>query len=221
MSTPRDYCVFLGGGAHAAILIECLRSAGRDIVRAILDTNQSMWGKDVLGVPIRGGDDLLPELINEGADSFAVGVGTQGGMRLRRPLFEMGTSAKLEALTVVHPTAFVSPTAQLGPGVFLMPQTVVHTRARLGANVVIHSGGIIEHDCVLGDHVHVGPGANFAGAITVGEETHIGIGASIREGTRIGRGVIVGAGAVIVKDVPDNVIVAGVPARIMKELQPK
>jgi sugar O-acyltransferase (sialic acid O-acetyltransferase NeuD family) len=207
------YCVLLGGGGHAAVLIESLRASDQDIVRAVLEHDKAQWGKELLGIPILGDDALLPGLIEKGADCFAVGVGTVGNVTARRGLYEYGLSLGLEPLTVTHPTSYVSPSAKLGRGCQLLPGSIVHTRAALGENVIINSGAIVEHDCILGDHVHMATGAKIAGGVEVGSGTLIGIGASVRQGVRIGRDAIVGAGAAVVKDVPDNLVVAGVPAR--------
>jgi acetyltransferase-like isoleucine patch superfamily enzyme len=72
---------------------------------------------------------------------------------------------------------------------------------------------------MIGNHVHVATGARLAASIKIGDGAHIGIGATIREGIRIGQGSIVGAGAVVVDDVPDSVMVVGVPAKIKKGLE--
>jgi acetyltransferase-like isoleucine patch superfamily enzyme len=69
---------------------------------------------------------------------------------------------------------------------------------------------------VLADHVHIATGASLASTVEVGEAAHIGVGASVRQCIRIGRLAQIGAGAVVVKDVPDGVIVVGVPARVLK-----
>jgi sugar O-acyltransferase (sialic acid O-acetyltransferase NeuD family) len=208
-----QYCVLLGGGGHAAVLIEAVRASGLDIIRAVLEFDQSQWGKELLGVPILGGDALLPELVEKGADCFAVGVGTVGNVTVRRRLYSYGLSLGLKSLTVMHPTSYVSPSARLAQGCQLLPGSIVHTRAVLGENVIVNSGAIVEHDCILGDHVHVATGAKIAGGVEVGSGTLIGIGATVRQGVRIGRDAIVGAGAAVVKDVLDNEVVAGVPAR--------
>ena len=72
---------------------------------------------------------------------------------------------------------------------------------------------------MIGNHVHVATGARLAGSIKIGDGAHIGIGATIREGIRVGRGSIVGAGAVVVSDVPEFVLVVGVPATIKKGVE--
>ncbi|MGW8256670.1 MAG: acetyltransferase [Thermoguttaceae bacterium] len=215
-STDRrfQYCVVLGAGGHASVLIESLCASGLDIVRAVLDSDQKNWGKKLLGIPILGDDDLLPSLIDKGADCFVVGVGMIKDTRLRRRLFEYGLSLNLEPLTVIHPSACVSPSARLGRGCQLLPKCIVHTRAVLGDNVIVNSGATVEHDCILGNHVHVATGAQLAGGVEIGDATLIGIGASVSQGLRIGRESLIGAGAAVVRDMADNVVAMGVPAKI-------
>lgn len=119
-----------------------------------------------------------------------------------------------QAVTLVHPTATVAPTALLGHG------------------VVVGAGSHIGPYTVLGDHVHVGagctvtrtgigawttvaPGVNIAGDCDIGEECLIGVGVSVRNLITVGDRVTVGAGAVVVDDVANDVTVAGVPARVL------
>jgi UDP-perosamine 4-acetyltransferase len=210
-----EYCAVLGGGGHAAVLIEALRARGTDIAKAVLDSDPSSWGKEVLGVPVVGGDDLLSTLRDRGADSFIVGLGTTGTGDLRRRLFDYGRSCGLEPLSVFHPSAVISPSATLGQGCQVLAGAIVNTRAVLGNNVLVNSGAIVEHDCRVGDDVHIATGAQLAGGVTVGNSTLIGAGATVRQCIRIGKDVVVGAGAVVVQDVPDRATVAGVPARAL------
>lgn len=206
------FCVVFGGGGNAAVLIESLQASGCDIVKAILDLDSKLWGQTVLGVPVLGGDERLPELLRQGADCFIVGLGTVRAGTARQRLFELGVAAGLEPLGVSHPSAVISPNAQLGRGCQLLPQCVVNARAVLGDNVLINTGAIVEHDCSIGNHVHVATSAKLAGGVFVGDGALIGLNACVRQGVRIGRCAVVGAGAAVVKDVPDHAVVVGVPA---------
>ena len=82
--------------------------------------------------------------------------------------------------------------------------------------MIINSGAIVEHDCVIESHAHIATGAQLASTVYVGEGSHIGIGASVRQCISIGQYAIIGAGAVVIDNVPDNVVVVGVPARILR-----
>jgi sugar O-acyltransferase (sialic acid O-acetyltransferase NeuD family) len=115
--------------------------------------------------------------------------------------------------TVTHRTAFVSPTATIGKGTVVMAAAVIQTGARIGDHCVINSGAIIEHDVVVEDYAQIGPGAVVGGAAVIGRAAYVGLGASVRDHVRIGSGAVVGMGAAVVRDIPDDRVVRGVPAR--------
>ena len=208
--------VGLGAGGHAKVVIEILRASSDVEVVGLLDIREALWGTAVVGVPVLGGDRLLPELRAQGIEHVFIGVGSRGDMEPRRRLYMHAQSLGLRAVSAVHPSATISRSATIGHGVTIMPEVIVNAEARLGDNVILNSGAIVEHDCVIGDHVHIATGARLAGSVAVGEGTHVGAGACVRDSCRIGRDVIVGAGTVVVKDVPNNVVVVGSPARLLR-----
>ncbi len=85
-----------------------------------------------------------------------------------------------------------------------------------GNNVLIQGKCVMGHDLVLGDNVVISALAFVGGDVTIGKNTYIAPGALIRNGIRIGENAIVGMGAVVTKDVPDNAVVVGNPAKIMR-----
>lgn len=210
-------CVILGGGGHARVLIDGLKTGAAAVPYAVLDADHSLWGRELLGVLIMGGDDLLYDLVKRGVNCFVVGLGSAGDNRPRERLFELGLSHHLKPITVAHPTAICSQWATVGPGSQLFPGCIVNAGVTIGDNAIINSGAIIEHDCVIGNHVHVATGAKLSSAVRVGSGAHVGVGASIRQCITIGERAIVGAGAVVVKDVPPYITVVGVPARSISE----
>lgn len=205
--------VGLGAGGHAKAIVEIVRQQAQFALSGLLAGDPKLMGQTVLGVPILGGDAKLPELILAGVTHFFVGLGGIGDNGPRRRLFEYALALSLQPINVLHPSAVLSPSAELGDGVVVLAKAVINSCAQIGANVIINTGAIVEHDCCLGSHVHVATGAILTGAVQVGAGAHIGAGAVVRQGVRIGENTIVGAGAVVVADVPASVVVAGVPAR--------
>lgn len=211
-------CVILGGGGHARVVIDSLRASGVAEPFAVLDRDCALWGTELLGVPILGGDELLPELVGRGANYFVVGLGAVGNNQPRRRLFEFGLGHGLTPITVYHPSAICSKWAQIGAGSVFCPASVVNAGAELGVNVIVNTGAIVEHDCVIGDHAHIATGAMVASTVRVGACAHIGAGATVRQCISIGEGAVVGAGAVVVEDVAPWKVVVGVPARPTREV---
>ncbi len=212
----REQVVGLGAGGHARVLIEILRSNNNFELVGLLDNNPQLKGKDVLGLPVLGGDSLLPELKAKGISRFFIGIGSVGNASRRKQIYEQGLALGMEPVSAIHPTAIISPSAILGRGCMIMAGVVINALARLGENVIVNTAAIVDHDCWLGDHVHVATGACLSGTVRVGHGAHVGSGAVIRNNIVIGDGAIVGVGAAVVKDVGKNEVVVGVPARPLK-----
>ncbi len=212
-------CIILGGGGHAKVLLDSILQMGGVTVHGILDNNRALWGQEVFGVKILGGDEELADLL-ETVDCFAVGIGSVGNHYPRQRLFEFGCAHQLEPLSVVHPRSIISPQAEIAQGAQIFPGSIINAGAAIGKNTIINTGAIVEHDCLIAAHVHIATGARLAGAVSVGLGAHIGIGAAIRQGITIGESAIIGAGAVVVKDVPPGQVVIGVPARPFVKTSP-
>lgn len=86
-----------------------------------------------------------------------------------------------------------------------------------GIAVVLHARTVIGKNCMIGQGVTIGGKSGWYEVPVIGDNVHISAGARILGPVRIGNNVIIGANAVVVKDVPDNCIVAGIPAKIIKE----
>ena len=216
ISLPRY--VMLGGGSHARVILDAILAGGCDAPCAILDEDESLHGTCIRGVPVVGDDSQLSQLIDQGVTDFVVGVGSTGNANVRRRIFEAALEQNLQPRTVIHPTAAISPTASIGEGSLILANAVVNPGAILADNVVVNSGAVVEHDCRLAAHAHIAPGATLAGDVCVGEAAHIGVGATILQQLSIGARSIIGAGSVVLNNVPDDVVVIGVPARVLRRV---
>lgn len=206
----------IGAGGHAKVVLDILLEQGQCSIVGLLDADPERWGTKVLGVPILGGDEKLNELIvSSGITSFFLGIGAVKSLSLRRKLYEFARGKGLIPLDVVHGSAHVSSHVSFRAGVTIMVSATINAASSLGENVIINSGAIVEHDCEIGNHVHIATGAHLAGGVVVADESMVGVGAVIRQGVRIGARSMVGAGAVVVKDVPDDCVVVGNPARCL------
>lgn len=86
-----------------------------------------------------------------------------------------------------------------------------------GIGVVIHSDTIIGNNCVIGQNVTLGGGnSHYPGVLVIGNNVHISHGACVFGGITVGDNVVIGANSVVNKPIPDNAIVAGVPAKVLR-----
>lgn len=118
---------------------------------------------------------------------------------------------------LVHPSAVVEGT-DAGRGSVVAAGSVV-SQSRLGDHTHVGAGCTLTRTWT-GDFCQIGPGCHIAGDVVLGDGCFLGVGVTVRNLVTIGDGAMVGAGAVVVDDVPPGVVVAGVPARVVRSSVP-
>jgi sugar O-acyltransferase (sialic acid O-acetyltransferase NeuD family) len=195
-----------GGGGHGKSLIDLLRALGVYRIAGLVDDGLEP-GEIILGVPVLGGADILPELRSRGVRMAVNAVGGIGDVAVRVKVFQRLAEAGYTCPAVAHPSALIEPSAALSAGVQVFPLAYVGSDARIGFGTIVNTGSILSHDCILGDYVNISPGAILAGAVQVGSGALIGMGVTINLEVRIGGGARIGNGATVKADVPEKGIV--------------
>ena len=207
--------LILGAGGHAKVVAETALATGTASSLVFLDDRCIDQDPlpSVLGWPVMGPLSLsLQAVTTEQFDAAVVAIG-HASTRLKwiQRLQDVGYSLP----PLIHPTAWVSPSAELGPGSVVFALAAVQAHCTIQTGVILNTGCSVDHDSFLSDGVHICPGAHLAGEVQVGPRSWIGIGASVIQQVRIGFDVSVGAGAAVVRDIPNKVTVVGVPARVV------
>lgn len=121
------------------------------------------------------------------------------------------------AFTLVDPSVRVSLSSRISEGVYVNAGCTLGAAGELAEFVFINRGVSLGHHVRLGKFVSIGPGAVICGQVEIGMGTLVGAGAVVLPEKRIGRNSVIAAGAVVTEDVPDHCMVAGNPARIVKQ----
>ena len=207
--------LILGAGGHAKVVAETALASGVASSVAFLDDRCN--GPDtclpVLGWPVIG--PLALALQADTNSQFDAAVVAIGNAATRLYWIQELQAAGFDLPVLKHPTAWVSPFAQLGPASVVFAQVAVQAQALIGKGAILNTGCSVDHDAQLADGVHLCPGSRVAGDVKVGARSWIGIGASVIQQVRNGSDVTVGAGAAVIGDLPSSVTAVGVPARVV------
>lgn len=124
----------------------------------------------------------------------------------------------------IEPGAIIREQVEIGDNAVIMMGAVINIGAVVGAGTMIDMGAILGGRATVGKNCHIGAGAVLAGVIEpasavpviVEDGVLVGANAVIIEGVHVGKNAVVAAGAVVIEDVPENAVVAGCPARVIK-----
>ncbi|MBU4524547.1 MAG: acetyltransferase [Desulfomicrobium sp.] len=197
----------LGANGHGRVVLSVLRSNGGDALGFYDDAPE-------LSEAIISGLSVLGRLEDFGRLSGAEAIIGIGDCKVRR----MVASKFRDILwaVAVHAHSWVDPLCTVALGSVVCAGAVVQVGAQIGAHCIINTGATVDHDCRIGNFVHICPGVHLGGNVTVGNGSWLGIGSQVIQGITIGKNVMVAAGATVVRDISDNAVVMGTPARIVR-----
>lgn len=167
--------------------------------------------------PILKNENEVITFFKENGNEFTIGVGN--------PHLRYKMSGKFISMGGVF-TSTISNTAVIGhfgnvieEGCNIMQNVVLTNDIKVGKGTIINQISSIGHDVSVGDFCEICPNVSVSGNCIIGEMTFIGTGAIVLPKVVIGKNVIIGAGSVVTKDIPDNCLAVGTPAKIIKELE--
>lgn len=206
--------VIIGAGTYGEVYLAYLQEAGVEVV-GFLDDNKTIQGSNVKGVPVLGGVDLLQTLKSTyGVEAVYCPIGNN---KLRVKFLQYAKELGYKTPNYIHPSVIISPNVTIGDGVYIllgtsiMPYTVIKDYVMISMNV-----GLAHHS-ILENGVFLSTGCNFGASIHANKYAYCGISSTIMTGIKeLGEDCLIGAGAVVIRDVPDRAVVAGVPAKVIK-----
>ncbi len=213
----KEKLVIWGASGHALVVADIIGLCGKYEIAGFLDdVNIDRDGSYFNNYKIFGGRRHLDSFQLEGIRHLIFGF---GNCRNRLELAKVAKQKGFSFVEAIHPKAIIASRVDIQPGTVIAAGAVINPGSTIGEHVIINTSATIDHECIIEDGVHIGPGVHLGGHSKIEEGSWIGIGASIIDHIHIGKYSIVGAGSVVLRDIPDGVVVYGVPSRIVREVR--
>lgn len=199
----------LGNGGHSKVIQDMIACYEDYEIIAILDDKYEFISKlnDIIYAPLFYINEMIKWDIK-----IVIAIGDNHTRRMFSKKINIDQS---QYLTLIHPTAVISPTVEIGHGTVVMPQALINAGSIIGNHCIINTGSIIEHDNLIGNYTHICPNATLTGNVAVGEGVQIGASATVIPGVNIGHWSLVGAGSTVIKDIPAHRKAVGSPTRLL------
>lgn len=207
----KNRLILVGGGAFARELISWAEqlhvSIQGNLIAGFLDANPHALDDFGYKTPYLGRiEDFYP---NE-RDELLMAIGDPFQKKI---IFEMLKKKNGKFSQLIHPTAVIANSAQLGEGVVICPHSFVSADAKIGDVVAINGCSSIGHDVVVGSFCTLSSHVDLTGWVKISECVFFGSGARVLPKVEIFSGARIGAGAVVMKSVPENGVMYAQPAK--------
>ncbi len=215
----KEKILLIGAGQHARVVLYNIREQNKYDVIGILDANlnKAKENKKFEGVPILNINyneiDLKKLKIEIGVSKFFIAF---GNMKYRKKVWEMFKQAGWNSVNIIHPNVVISKDAKLGEGILIECGCLITPNPIIGNNVVVNTGSQVNHDNIIEDHVYIASGVILSGGVKIGENTLLDDGVIVTLGKIVGKNSLIGAGAVVTKNIEDNVVAYGNPAKVIR-----
>lgn len=215
--TSRRFVIW-GSSGHAKVLASLIDQIGGHVVQ-LFDRDAaalSAVSNVQLSVGLQGFESWVARTTNLDSITGLVAIGGSRG-RDRIEIQTLFEKKGLQLEPLIHPTAFVCPTAIIGKGSQILANAMIASEVTLGDSCIVNHGAQADHECRIGDGVHLAPGSILCGCVTINDGAMVGAGAVVLPRLVIGEDAIIGAGSVVTKNVGAGDVVAGNPARPIRK----
>ncbi|MBC2034891.1 NeuD/PglB/VioB family sugar acetyltransferase [Listeria booriae] len=195
--------IIIGDGGHSKMVQNIVRESGTYQLTEVWDDKyREPVARD--GVVYSSLDGQLQGLTQMDADAtFFVAIGDND---IRKKIARTLALAGKKFAVIIHPTAFVEATVEIGEGSLVMAGSIVQANTVLGKHVIVNSGATVEHDISVGNFVHFAPGSVVTGGCTVADNVLVGAGSVVVPNISIGANVVVGAGSTLTRNIESNTV---------------
>lgn len=207
--------VLIGGGNQCHYTADIINKEGKYEIIGIIDSIHEI-GSNRFGYKVLGRQENLKTII----DKYDIegGIISIGDNWVRYHIYNQIKKIvpNFKFVNAIHPSVIIGENVEIGKGVVMMAGCIVNPKSKIGNFTFFATGAQIEHDCIIGDYASISAGSITGGFVELKKFSAITLGVTIIDRLIIGENTVVGSGSLVIKNLPDNVLAYGNPARIIR-----
>lgn len=214
----KDKIIIIGCGEHACTVIDNVEQQDKYEIHGLVTNVDKELQNKIHGYDVVCLEKDLEQYLKDNKEikGYFLAVGVCSGSMKQRYNCYSKIDRLINPVNIIHPTALISKYAKIGKGNLLEAYTKVANDVILGNHCIIYSFTAINHNQTVGDNVLIGCNVSLSGK-NIGSHTIVADGSSISFKKSVGDNCILADGTLVIKDIPNNSIVVGVPAKIIRE----
>ncbi|MBD2785783.1 acetyltransferase [Xenorhabdus sp. DI] len=201
--------IIIGAGGFSKSIIDSLDKRKYELI-GFIDTFKTGGHK---GYPILSDD--INKIDSPMNYYYFIGIGDP---KTRFYFFNLLMSKKLNLINIIDPTAIVSDGVNLGIGIYIGKMCIINPDTCIDNGVVVNTRSLVEHGNSIGCCCNISTNVVLNGDVTIDAKTFVGSCTVVNGQITIGSNSVIGSGSVVIKNIPSNVVVAGSPTRLIREI---
>lgn len=214
-----EQILIIGASGHAKVIVDIIERQNRYTILGFLDTYKKK-GDTIFDYRILGSEDDLNTISNK---NNVVGCFVAIGDNFTRQKMVAKIAAlnpQLPFINAIHPYSTIGKNVELGQGIAIMPGVVINSDSKIGDFCILNTNSSLGHDGVMKEYSSISSGVRTGGNLLLNRCSAVSIGATIIENITIGNDTIIGAGSLVTKNIPNEVVAYGVPAKVIRSRNP-
>jgi len=204
--------VIFGAGGHAKVIANMIENKKKYSIVGFFDNINLQNNKLGNYTIFHSFDEIKQRKIKKGIIAI-------GNNKLRYDFFQLviDNIPEMEFVSIIDSSAQIAKDVIIGKGSVIMPLVCINSGTIVGNHCIINTKASLDHDNLLGNFTCVSPGVTTGGNVIIHDFAFIGLGSNIIQKITIEKNTIIGAGSTVVKNIQENVVAFGSPAKVIRQ----